>query len=62
MLHTLHDQGLDRLPDSAPLRKARSEGRILLAHFVILNGVKHVLSGAEGKLGFGKKWPSLGKA
>lgn len=28
----LHDQGLDRLPDSAILEKARSEGRNLLTH------------------------------
>lgn len=28
----LHDQGLDQLPDSYILEKARSEGRILLTH------------------------------
>ena len=28
----LHDQGLDRLPDSVILEKARDEGRILLTH------------------------------
>ena len=28
----LHEQGLDRLPDSAVLRKARDETRILLTH------------------------------
>lgn len=28
----LHDQGLDRLPDSAILEKARSEGCVLLTH------------------------------
>lgn len=42
----LHDQGLERLPDSAILEKARREGRILLTHDLDF-GVLMAASGSE---------------